>query len=83
METVLIANWRLLASSRTPGEIRIQGDVIDHPRFGTRSGITTSPVAEIIESGRVVRTRSGTVYRLDPPAAVTPVLPYALTTAGT
>ncbi len=65
--SIVIDNWSITSHDDpyTPPEartIRLHGDVKNHPRFGDGVTVTTSPVVQA--KGRVVRTKSGSRYRL-------------------
>lgn len=46
MPRVLIKNWSIVQGPRD-GEIRIRGEVYDHPRFEDGTIVTTSPILKM------------------------------------
>lgn len=68
---VKINNWSTTRGGGSPydapelSELRLQGVVIGHPRGCDGRNVLTSPIVDI--DGRVITTRSGTVYSLGRP----------------
>jgi hypothetical protein len=67
IKPIKVNNWsiRTNADGYTPPEaadIRLIGEVLDHPKLGENKKIQTSSINEI--NGRTVYTKSGSVYIL-------------------
>jgi hypothetical protein len=71
MDTILIENWSVVTTSEphVAPELRnasLNGKVYGHPRFPNGHGVVTSQIEEA--NSRVVRTRSGSLYKLGTPS---------------
>jgi hypothetical protein len=71
MTPVPLINWRFVAIDANPELVRLRGDAIGHPRYGSALNLTSAPVVGIEDGGHIVRTASGTVLQVGGPATIT------------